>query len=193
MLYSIDGTVASKKGSYAVVETAGLGLKIFGSQRMLDSLPSIGSPVKLFCHLHVKEDSLELYGFRKEDELRLFELLISVSGVGPRSALVILGLADPESVTAAIKEGRPDLLTRASGIGKKTAERIILELRTKVEAKESEEAIKKMETDSDLVEALANLGYSRNQAKDALSRVAAATVNLEDRLREALKILTNRK
>lgn len=189
MIYSVRGTLREKKDHFAVVEVGGVGIKIILNKRTLHALPNPGTPLSLFCHLHVKEDALELYGFEKEAELDLFELLISVSGVGPKSALSVLEIAEFAQLSAAIKEGRPDLLTRASGIGRKTAERIILELKNKVEAKRSDIMIRKMESDSDIVEALTGLGYRRDQAKAALQNVDDKLVGLEARLKAALKIL----
>lgn len=192
MIYSISGKLSAKSDHFAVVETAGLGLKIFMNQRGLADLPQIGSDVKVFCHLHMREDALELYGFLAQEELNFFELLISISGVGPKSALSILEIDKLEKLTSAIKEGRPDLLTRASGVGRKTAERIILELKSKVQAGKSEAIVAKMESDSDLVEVLMSLGYKRDQAKAALAKVDEKIMNLEDRLKTALKILGGR-
>lgn len=192
MLYSISGKLASKTGNFAVVDAAGLGLKIFMSSRTLERLPKIGEAVKLFLHLHVREDALELYGFLSEDELRFFELLISVSGVGPKSAIAILNIADLKELAAAIKESRPDLLTRASGIGRKTAERIVLELKSRVEAPTAGLTVAKMESDADLVEMLAGLGYRKQEAKDALAKVDEKIVDLEERLKAALKNLTKK-
>ncbi len=189
MLYSISGKLASKTDHFAVVEVAGIGLKIFASRRTIDALPAPHADVKLFTHLHVREDALDLFGFLSAEELNFFELLISVSGVGPKSALSILDVAELKNLSAAIKEGRPDLLTKASGIGRKTAERIILDLKTKVSAEKSETTVGKMDADVDLVETLVGLGYRREQAKVALQKVDEKITNLEERLKTALKIL----
>jgi Holliday junction DNA helicase RuvA len=148
--------------------------------------------VKLFTHLNVKEDALDLYGFGTPDEMDFFELLISVSGVGPRSALAILDVGRLDELSAAIKEGRPDLLTRAAGIGRKTAERVILELRSKVESVKSGAVVEKMQTDSDLAEALTSLGYRRDEARTALEKVGEDVVGAENRLKAALKILSTK-
>jgi len=128
MIYSVRGRVSDKKDQFAVVALAGIGLKVFCPPRALAGLRT-GEEAEFFCHLHVREDILDLYGFPLEDELRLFEQLISVSGVGPRSALAIMEVSDLDGLTSAIQAGRPDLLTRAAGVGRKTAERIVLELR----------------------------------------------------------------
>jgi len=159
------------------------------SERALAKLPPKGEKCKLFTHLHVREDALDLYGFESEDMLRFFEMLISVSGVGPKSALSVLDVAELGAILAAVKEGRPDLLTRASGVGRKTAERIVLELRSKVEAKESAEIVGNMESNVDLEETLVNLGYRRDQAKLALERVDKNITKIEERLRAALAML----
>jgi holliday junction DNA helicase RuvA len=192
MIYSVKGPVASVTENFAVLEVGGLGLKIFMSDRGLKTLRQDVDAV-LFCHLHVREDALDLYGFRSAEELEFFELLLSISGVGPRSALAILDVAELSELAAAIQEGRPDLLTKASGIGRKTAERIVLELKGKVHAGGSEEMVKKMEGDSDLLETLISLGYRRDQAKAALEKVKKEVVGLEMRLKEALKFLAGKK
>lgn len=193
MLHSISGKLALKADRFAVIEAGGLGLKISMSARTIALLPSIGAEIKLFCHLHVREDSLDLYGFPTPEELNFFELLISVSGVGPRSALSIMDVSELKNLSAAIKEGRPDLLTRASGIGRKTAERIILDLKGKVSSEKSEMMVGKMEVDADLVETLVGLGYRRDQAKAALGKVDEKILNLEERLKSALRILGARR
>ncbi len=192
MFYNVSGKLTAKMGGFAVIDAAGLGLKIFISSRTAERLPPTGSNLKLFSHLHVREDAMELYGFLSEEELRFFELLISVSGVGPKSAIAILNIAEIKDLAAAIKENRPDLLTRASGIGRKTAERIVLELKTKVKAEKSDLTVGKMESDADIVETLAGLGYKREQAKAALARIDEKIIGLEERLKAALKILGGR-
>jgi len=192
MIYSISGKLISKGANLAVVEVSGIGLKIFTNARTLNALPPAGANVQFFTHLHVREDALDLFGFLDPEELRFFELLISVSGVGPKSALSVLEVSELKNLSAAIKEGRPDLLTRASGIGGKTAERIILELKSKVSAAKSEATVGKMDTDADLVETLVGLGYRKEQAKAALGKVDEKVTNLEARLKAALKFLSGK-
>src|SRR5579872_4111941 len=131
MIHSVSGRLAAKADHFVVIEAGGLGLKIATNERTIKALSPVGSQATLFTYLNVRENAMELYGFLSEGELEYFEMLISVSGVGPKSALSILDVAKLDELSAAIKEGRPDLLTRASGIGRKTAERIIIELRTK--------------------------------------------------------------
>jgi len=192
MIYSVTGTVTARHNNFFVLETGGIGYKIFTNERTMGELTSENGSVRVFTHLQPREDAMELYGFLHEEELKFFEMLISVSGVGPRSALSILGVAELKQLSAAIKEGRPDVLTHASGIGRKTAERIIVELRTKVQSDESEATVKTMETDADLVETLVALGYRRDQARAALGKVDEKITGMEVRLKAALKILSNK-
>ena len=192
MIYSVSGKLALKDDHFAVVETGGMGIKLYASRLTLEGLPARGADVKFFCHLHVREDALDLFGFTTEAELTFFEMLISVSGVGPRSALAILDTGPLEELSAAIKENRPDLLTRAPGIGRKTAERGIIELRNKVQAAKSEATVGRMETDGDLLEALTSLGYRKDEARAALAKVGKEVEGTEARLRAALAVLSNK-
>jgi Holliday junction DNA helicase RuvA len=193
MIYSVSGRLAVKADNFVVIEAGGLGLKLIVSDTTLKGLPAAGAPdVKLFSYLQPRENAMELFGFFTEEELEYFEMLISVSGVGPKSALAILDVARLDELSAAIKEGRPDLLTRASGIGRKTAERIIVELRSKVQSAKSGAVVEKMETDSDLVEALSNLGYRREEARAAVAKVDPKLIGIEARLKAALAILNKK-
>lgn len=171
------------------MELHGIGLKVFTSKKALSRL---GEEAKLFTHLHVREDALDLFGFQSERELKFFEQLISISGVGPKSALSIMDVAELEKIIAAIKEGRPDLLTEASGIGRKTAERIIIELRGKVTTAESGEMVKTMESDSDILETLISLGYKKDAVRSAMEKVAKEAKGMEARLKAVLKILSGK-
>lgn len=192
MIYRISGKLLMVADRFAVVETGGIGFKVLSSARTLAGLGAPMSVVTLFTHLQVREDGMDLFGFPSEEELIFFGLLISVSGVGPKSALSILDVASLEDLSSAIKEGRPDLLSHASGIGKKTAERIIVELKTKVQASKASAVVQKMDADEDLIEALTSLGYRRDEARVALGKVGVEVQGLNDRLRAALKILGNR-
>lgn len=189
MIYSLEGRLVIKEKDFIVLEVGRVAFKLITYNRLIESLPPVGNQIKLFTYLYIRDSILELYGFENEEELKFFELLNSISGVGPKSALSILETSKPADLAAAIKEERLDLLTRASGVGRKTAERIVLELKNKIEAKESEAVVKKMESDADLIEILVNLGYSSKQARAALAQVSNKITKLEDRLREVLKIL----
>jgi Holliday junction DNA helicase RuvA len=153
----------------------------------VSALVNVGASLKLHTYLAVREDSLDLYGFPDAKSLELFERLISVSGIGPKSALAILGIAPVDQLAAAINEGRTELLTRVSGIGKKTAERVVLELKGKLSLTSSPQMLELMESDAELEETLSSLGFSRAQAKAAVSRVPKEITDFKARLKEALK------
>lgn len=189
MIYSIFGVVAVKKEGFAVVEANDIGYKIFFPVRVMETLPAIHEEVRVFCHLRVREDAHELYGFLCESELSFFEKLLTVNGVGPRSALAIMALASSDELAAAINEGKPDMLTRASGVGRKTAERVVLELRGKLPILHSEDTVRRMASDMDIEEALMGLGYSRGQAKKVIADLDPSIQGVEARLRAALKLI----
>ena len=189
MIYSLKGTLLEKKENFFVIGIGGIAFQVKSSFNVLKSLPQIGQIVNVFTYLHVREDALELYGFLDEKELSFFELLIGISGIGPKSALGVLGVERVEKLKAAISEGRAELLTKASGVGKKTADRIILELRNKLSQEGSGEIVGIMQSDHDIIEALSNLGYTKSQAKEALSKVDSKINKMENRIKEALKIL----
>lgn len=189
MLHYLNGRIISKKENNFILETGGFGLKIFTSLNSLKDIPSAGELAKVFTHLHIKEDAWDIYGFSEQLELDFFEKLLSVNGVGPKTALNILNIDTAERLMAAINEGRVDLLTKASGIGKKTAERVVIELKGKFAQIGSEEITGAMESDSDIIEVLFGLGYTKMQAKQAVSKVDPKIKKIEDRIRGALKIL----
>lgn len=191
VIYSLKGRVNNIFTGFAVFDVHGVGFKVFMADKDLKALV-FDADLEIFAHLHVKEDALDLYGFLSPKELSFFELLISVSGVGPKSALSILDVAEINKLTAAIVENRPDLLTQASGIGRKTAEKVIIELRGKVATLQSEDIVRSMESDGDLVETLSSLGYKKETARAVLSKIPASVSGLEGRLKEALKLLSGK-
>jgi Holliday junction DNA helicase RuvA len=189
MIYTLEGKLSAIRGNFVVLDCGGIGYKVYFTPATREKLPPLGSRLLLYCFLYVRENALDLYGFLSEDELELFELLNSISGVGPKLALGILSIAETKYVRAAIKEGRIEFLTKASGIGKRTAERIVLELKGKIQEGDSGEVIKKLETDTDLEETLVALGYSKVQARRVIEKIPAEFKEFEARLREALKLL----
>lgn len=187
MIGHIAGTVLAVRDGYAVIAAGGVGYKVSIAATHLLTMKT-GDAASLWTHLAVREDAMDLYGFDQEQELKLFELLLTVSGIGPRSALAIIDIAAPETFRAAIAAGNTAYLTSVSGIGKKTAEKIILELRDKVGlAAEDESAA--IRGDVEALEALRALGYTPGEARDVLRRVPASLQTGSDRLREALKLL----
>ncbi len=187
MLAKIKGKLEYIKDNYAIIMAGDLGYKVFAAAYTLGKLAGQEN-VELFLHTHVKEDALELYGFLNQEELDMFELLISINGVGPKSGLGILTVAVPNTIKTAILNEDASVLTRVSGIGKKTAERIILELRNKIAdlpAGEKEEAV----SDMDAIEALASMGYSAAEAREALKAVPKEVKEVGERIKAALKNL----
>src|SRR3989344_150561 len=131
MIGKVDGTISLVGDRFAIVDTNGIGYKVFMTENTIRSV-EVGQKVALWTHLAVREDALDLYGFRDMGELSFFQMLIDISGIGPRSALSILGLAPIETLSRAIASGDISYLVKVSGIGKKTAEKIVLELRDKL-------------------------------------------------------------
>jgi holliday junction DNA helicase RuvA len=189
MIGHLEGKLIYKSTKHTLVETGGVGYKIFLSAEALIKLPAIGQPVKFWTHLSVKETALELFGFYEQKELEMFELLISISGVGPKSAQTILGLAGPDTLTRAIGAGDTSYLTKVSGIGKKTAEKIILELKDKLIT--LEDGASGLVEEAEAIEALQSLGYNLREAREALKRVSPQATNTEDKIKAALKHLSH--
>ena len=145
--------------------------------------------VDLFIHTHIREQELSLYGFLTQEELEMFELLISVSGVGPKAALGILSIADPQTVRTAIIGRDTSILTKVSGVGKRIAERVVIELQNKITTVEGGESIKTVTEDSDVIDVLVNMGYSISEARDALRAVGKGISDIGEKIRRALKHL----
>ncbi len=187
MIGYLEGNVHSTTATHAIVVVSGVGYKVALSKHTLAGLIK-GEPASFLTHLAVREDALDLYGFTSAEELRLFEQLRTVSGIGPKSALAILDIASIETLRSAIGQGKAEYLTKVSGIGRKTAEKIVLELRDKV-GLSSEDAKASLRGDEDALEAMRSLGYTAQEARDALRKVPNTIEKGTDRLREALKIL----
>lgn len=191
MLYSLSGKLVGRKGSFVILEAAGIGFKVFMSPRAAQSLPQAGSEIKIFCSLYSRENMpFELFGFLNEQELYLFEKLNTVSGIGPKTALSVMSVAPIDQLIAAINSGKTELLTKASGIGKKTAERVVVDLKGKLDGAGHEataQSLNLMESDVELEETLVSLGYSKQQAKSIIAKIDPQTTGFKERLKEALK------
>ncbi|HTE48662.1 MAG TPA: Holliday junction branch migration protein RuvA [Candidatus Paceibacterota bacterium] len=188
MIGSIKGKIILKTEKFLIVETSGVGYKINVSPDTLSQLKKQGNETMFWIHTHVREDMLDLYGFLEYPELEFFEMLISVSGIGPKSALAILGITSIETLRHAIGTGDTSYLTKISGIGRKTAEKIVIELRDKMAEKGDKLGEKSLQGELDALEALKSLGYSQNEARVALKKVKPDT-DTNTKIREALKIL----
>jgi Holliday junction DNA helicase RuvA len=172
------------------VLVAGLGYKVFVNESMYADL-DLGLEVELYTYQNVREDALDLYGFASLDQLELFELLLSISGIGPKSALGVLSIAKVADIKETIARGDSSLLMKVSGIGKKTAERVVLELREKVGSIASMNigagTKNSFSASSDEIDALVALGYSIMQAREALSKVDPKITNSGERIKLALR------
>jgi Holliday junction DNA helicase RuvA len=187
MISFLRGKTINKGKNFAVVLVNNIGYKVFVSQLFLADL-AIGEEKDFYIYEQVGEQILALYGMRKMEELDFFELVLTVSGVGPKTALGVMDAASVEDIKDSILSGNPDLLNKVSGIGKKTAERVILELRTKVGKLDSESSLgKTWESKSEEIDALMALGYSLGQARDALKEVDTNIKDSGERIKLALR------
>lgn len=196
----IKGTLEIKTAEYVVVETAGIGYKIFMSETAIDKLGNIGTQVKIHTYLRVREDDMSLYGFNTNEELRMFELLLSVSGVGAKSAIVILSNITPSSFALAVITDDVGKLKKLPGIGPKTAQRIILELKDKLKAGEDtdkgelEEILSKQESDgqkiAEAMSALQVLGYTRKEIENVFEQFDKSELSVEDIIKKGLLYLS---
>lgn len=186
MIYSLDGTLTYFDQNFAVVSCGGVGFKCFTTLTTLQSLPGVGKPVQLFTYLSVREDALDLYGFATTAELDCFKLLISVNGVGPKAALAILSELSADRLAVCIAGGDAKSLTRAPGIGKKIAERIVLELKDKMGVLDlgSSREVQAAEA----VEALVALGYGQSDAAVAVGQMEPG-LSVDEMIRRGLRQL----
>jgi Holliday junction DNA helicase RuvA len=189
VIASLSGKLQARTDDTLIVTVGGVGLRVRVTSATAASLDAVGSHIDLFTHLRVREDELSLYGFATEDELRLFETLLTVSGIGPKVALGILSAAPTDAVRVAIAQGNVEMLTTLPGIGKKTAQRLVLELKGKVDVSSLGDARELSPLDEDVLNALINLGYSAAEAARAARAVPASAKNVEDRIRIALQYL----
>ena len=195
MIASLRGAVTEKGAGSCVIEAGGVGYHVLVSSHTLAALPERGATAFLRTRQIVREDSVQLFGFSDPDELRLFDLLIGVNGVGPKLALALLSGMQPAAVARAIRGEQVAVLTTIPGIGRKTAERVIVELRDKIEmpAGSAREAavLPRSARQKDAIAALTSLGYTAAQAQDALRRLGeeAESLSLEDLVRRALSQL----
>lgn len=192
MFYSVKGTLTHTEPGFAVVECGGVGFKCLTSLSTQRALPQIGGEVKLYTHLNVREDALDLFGFFTVSEMNCFKMLTSVSGVGPKAALAILSELTPEQVAAAVATGDSKALTRASGVGAKLAQRIALELRDRVKGlKMSGSAVpagvvSAASNAGAAVNALTVLGYSPADAAAVVAKFDSA-LPVEELIRLSLR------
>jgi len=193
MIAYLRGTIINKTLNYVILETNNVGYQIFGGDNFLNEL-KVGASIEIYLHHHVREEASDLYGFKSLADLELFELLLTVSGVGPKSALGVLNIATGDDVKEAIARGDASLLTKVSGIGSKTAARVVLELKNKVVRSSS--GIHPLSSSNNLgndeIDALMTLGYSLSEARSALNMVLPEIKDSGERVKEALKKMAKR-
>lgn len=184
MIAGIEGVLKSRGNGWAIIDVCGISFRIQTPTSTLSALGAPGGRVRLHTHLHVREDNLALYGFASAEEMRMFELLIGVSSVGPKVALSLLSAMDPERLAMAIASGDERLLSSVPGVGKKTAARLVLELKGKFEQAGAEIPY----PHEDVRAVLASLGYSAAEAMSAIAALPRSPdLGLEEKVKLALK------
>ncbi|MEK7501776.1 MAG: Holliday junction branch migration protein RuvA [Patescibacteria group bacterium] len=191
MISLLRGNILEISARFVVIDVNGIGYKVFVTDDTSHSI-KINSEMTLWTHLAVRENSQDLYGFTTRKERDFFELLITVSGVGPKSALNILSLISSDTLGNAIRTGSIAHLVKVSGIGRKTAEKIVLELKDKLSSfagDHGERMTAEMSSDADVIEALKALGYNTDEAREALKKVDKNTTDTGAKVKAALKML----
>lgn len=189
MISFLEGHIEFKGEKFVMVNVGGVGYKIFVGHETLQKIPEKGQNVKIWTHQYIREDAMDLYGFLNFSELDLFETLIGISGIGPKGALGVLSIAPVDTLKKAIAAGDTSYLTRVSGIGRKTAEKIVLELKDKMAGRGVTVEAPELKDEADALEALVSLGYSPREAREALAVVPQETRSVEKKVGEALKKL----
>jgi Holliday junction DNA helicase RuvA len=191
MIAQLTGTIADTGARYIVLDVNGVGYKVFVTDDILHSLKK-GSKKTFLTYMAVREDALDLYGFPSKKEKAMFELLISVSGIGPKSALNILSLVSTDALVTAVQTGSVAHLVKVSGLGKKTAEKIVLELKDKLGGMDSDEGAAfsaGMSSDMDAILALQALGYDADDSREALKKIDKDITDIGAKVKAALKEL----
>ena len=199
MIYNVKGILTFTDPTFAVVECGGVGFKCFVSMTTLKDLTSIGTEVNLYTHLVVREDAMDLYGFSTVDELNAFKLLITVSGVGPKAGMAILSVLPPDRLSIAVSSGDVRSIQSANGVGKKTAERVVLELKDKMvgigsgnvsAVVEGIQAVANNSNSAEAVEVLVSLGFSQSDASTVVGAMDKS-LSVDDMIRKGLKQLSS--
>ena len=207
MLAYVKGILVQKQIGYVVIDVGGLGYKVFMSEPSIEEIGNIGDEVKVHTYYRVSEDDISLFGFNTQEELRMFELLISVSGIGAKTAIAMLACIEPSQFAIAVISNDIDTLKKIPGVGPKSAQRIVLELKDKMKKEqqiaeltnaslEQKSKIKKViVADSkvqEAIDALQVLGYSKKDVEKALEQIDTAELKVEDIIKKALRELSIR-
>lgn len=198
MIAYVKGILENKSNDYVIVDVSGVGYKVYMSEASIDKLGNMGDAVKIHTYYRVREDDISLFGFNTAEELRMFELLISVSGVGAKTALVMLSCVTPSEFAIAVISNDISKLTKIPGIGAKSAQRIVLELKDKLKKDENinkaedakvKEVVKDDNTMQDAINALQVLGYNRKEIEKAIEKLDIKNMSVEDIIKKGLVIL----
>lgn len=193
MIATLEGTLEYCGIDSAVIKVGGVGVQVYLPGSTLIQLGALGDKISLYTHLYVKEDNISLYGFTSTEEVALFKNLISISGIGPKVALALLSKLSAEQLATAIISGNVDLIQQVPGIGKKMANRLVVELRDKLEREWKEAALPLAPKDSDAIAALTSLGYSLREAAQVVSSIPnSSELSLEEKVKTALQELAGR-
>ena len=197
MLAYIKGNLEMKMTDYVVIDVGGLGYKVFMSENGIENLGNIGETVKVHTHYRVREDDISIFGFKTQEELKMFELLISVSGVGAKSALVMLSCIEPSDFAIAVISNDVKVLTKVPGIGNKSAQRIILELKDKLKEEQLEENSSKKTKDNseninEAISGLMVLGYSKKDIEKTFEHLDIDNLSIEELIKKGLILLSQK-
>lgn len=198
MIAFVNGILDMKLNSFVVIDVAGVGYKVFMSEAAIETLGEVGEKVKIYTHHHVREDDMSLYGFLTLEELNMFELLISVSGVGAKSALSILANIEPSAFALAVISNDTSKLVKIPGVGAKTAARIVLELKDKLKNQDlvdnKKETVKRIAANEEeldeAISALQVLGYNRKDIEKVFEQLDISGLKLEEIIKLGLKYLS---
>ena len=201
MFAYIKGILEIKESNYIVIDINGLGYKVFMSQNNIDNIGNIGDSVKVYTYVRVREDDISIYGFITQEQLKMFELLISVSGVGAKSALVMISCIEPSEFAIAVISGNVKVLTKVPGIGNKSAQRIILELKVKLKEEQLETEntnnlkLKERDNSENINEAISGLmvlGYSKRDIEKAFEHLDVDNLSIENLIKKGLILLSQK-
>jgi Holliday junction DNA helicase RuvA len=188
MIAGLQGKLEARGTDYAIVNVGGVSFRVHVPMSTLSALGAIGEEVHLHTHLYIREDNMALYGFASLEELELFQMLIGITGVGPRMALALLSAMNPQRLAQAIASGNADLLTEVPGIGKRMASRLVVELKGKLESWTGAIAVPAATSNAEVVAALRSLGYSASEAASAVASIPNdSTLSTEEKIRLALQ------
>lgn len=198
MIYNLNGKLTYVDPAFIVIECGGVGFKCFASTTTITSISTVGTNVNVLTYMSVKEDSIDLYGFATQEELNAFKLLISVSGIGPKAAMAILSVLPPDRLSVAVSSGDVKAIQSAQGVGKKTAERVVLELKDKMVGigsahtnpiVEGIQSVAQSDNAQEAVEVLVSLGFNQSEAASVVGTMDKS-LSVDEMIRKGLKSLS---